>query len=347
MRRLWVHGRWAVALVVLVFLAGCFSRPEQEPSAPSPPPSSPAPAAPQPTTAYAPLTGREIGKPIARRPLAVVIENAPDARPQSGLFAADFIYEFLAEGGIPRFLAVFHSGMPDEIGPVRSARPYFIEVARAFGAVLVHAGGSDEADAILAGGDPPHLDGLAAEGKYFWRSPDRKPPHNLYTSAEKLEAYMAARGIPPTGQLPSFSFSPEGPAALSSDVRPAGRVRITYRGSSPVTYTYEEGRGGYVRATGGTPDTDRRTQAPVQLANVVIVRVPHTVADSAGHLKIDLADVREAWWLAKGEALPVEARWEGSGPYRLFRDSREIPLVPGATWVVVLPLQGYDVSFAP
>jgi len=344
-----VHVGWAVVLTILVALAGCFSRPAQEPPAlvPSPAPKDSQPENSQPVPEYAPLTGCEIGKPISRRPLAVVIENAPGARPQSGLFAADFIYEMFAEGGIPRFLAVFHSGMPDEIGPVRSARPYFIEVARAFGAVLVHAGGSYEANAILAGGDPPHLDGLAAEGKYFWRSSDRKAPHNLYTSAEKLEAYMAARGIPQTGQPPRFSFSPGGPASLSSDVRPAGRVRITYWGSSPVTYTYAEDRGTYVRATAGKPDVDRKTQAPVQLSNLVIVRVPHAVVSDAGHLKIDLADVREAWWVAKGEAVPVEARWEGNGPFRLFLESREVPLVPGTTWVVVLPPHGSDVHFDP
>jgi len=349
MRRYLALGKWVMLLFFLLFLAGCFSRPMQEPP-PSQTPSdgsSSAPLTPQPPPKIAPLTGREVGKPITRRPLAVIIENTPDARPQSGLFVADFVYELLAEGGIPRFIAVFHSGFPDEIGPVRSARPYFIDVARAFDAVLAHAGGSDEADAILASGDPPHLDGLAAEGRYFWRSTDRRPPHNMYTSPEKLEAYMAARGIASTGQPPQFLFSPDGPAAFSSDVRAAESVRITYLGSSPVTYTYDKDKGLYTRATSGKPDLDRKTNTPIQLANVVVVRAPHTVIDSSGHLRIDLDDVREAWWIAKGEALPVEARWEGKGPYRLFFDQREVALVPGQTWVVVLPLTGCDISFAP
>lgn len=91
----------------------------------------------------APLTGLPVDEAITRRPLAVMINNAPAARPQSGLSSADIILEVLAEGGITRFIAIFQSeGAAETVGPVRSIRPYLIELGESYDGVLVHAGGS-------------------------------------------------------------------------------------------------------------------------------------------------------------------------------------------------------------
>ncbi len=123
---------------------------------------------------------------IARRPLAVMIENSPAARPQSGLSQASVVYEAITEGGITRFLAIYLNGEPAVIGPVRSARPHFIYLAQEYDPVFVHCGESYEALQILARNSPVRNLDQIKYGKPFWRSRKRPAPHNLYTSSARL-----------------------------------------------------------------------------------------------------------------------------------------------------------------
>src|SRR3989344_1193710 len=87
----------------------------------------------EPKTENCPLNGSKHTKKAKefwekRRPLAVMIENHIEARPQSGIASADVIYEAVAEGGITRFMALFYCNLSDiQVGPVRSARTYFLD----------------------------------------------------------------------------------------------------------------------------------------------------------------------------------------------------------------------------
>lgn len=142
-----------------------------------------------------PLTGLfSIGQKDVR-PIAVMVENSPAARPQSGLGDADVVYEILAEGDITRFVAFYHSRVPGKVGPVRSIRPYYVDVAAAMDAVLVHAGWSQEAMNRVAAGGVDHFDEVYGDRVYYWPSPDRKPPHNLYTSIEGIRRGMEKKQL--------------------------------------------------------------------------------------------------------------------------------------------------------
>lgn len=89
----------------------------------------------------APITGRDVAPEIASRSVtAVMIENSVDARPQAGLYEADMVVEAVAEGGVSRFVTFFQEGQPTSIGPIRSARPYYVDLARTSDAAYVHAG---------------------------------------------------------------------------------------------------------------------------------------------------------------------------------------------------------------
>ncbi|MDF2936212.1 MAG: hypothetical protein K0Q90_1585 [Paenibacillaceae bacterium] len=142
-----------------------------------------------------PLTGLFSNGQKDIRPIAVMVENSPAARPQSGLGDADVVYEILAEGDITRFTAFYHSRNPGRVGPVRSIRPYYVDVAAAMDAVLVHAGWSQEAMNRVAAGGVDHFDEVYGDTVYYWRSPDRKPPHNLYTSIEGIRRGMAKKQL--------------------------------------------------------------------------------------------------------------------------------------------------------
>ncbi|MFD1886742.1 DUF3048 domain-containing protein [Paenibacillus wenxiniae] len=178
----------------------------------------------------APLTGEMQEQSDAARPLAVMINNAPAARPQSGLSEADMVYEVLAEGGITRLIAVYQSYHGDAtIGPVRSIRPYLIGIGDSLHALLVHAGGSTDAYAILQGGGREHLDEITNASAPFWRDSSRKAPHNLYTNEIKLREAAAKKGYAEKVDIPAFPFlsASTGEAALPDSTNDGSDSSLT------------------------------------------------------------------------------------------------------------------------
>ena len=109
----------------------------------------------------------------------VVIENSKASRPQSGLNDADIVYETMAEGGISRFIALFQKNDAKVIGPVRSLRPYFIDISEEYNLPFAHCGGSDEALACVKSENLMSMDEMANSSSY-WRDSVRKAPHNLH-----------------------------------------------------------------------------------------------------------------------------------------------------------------------
>lgn len=225
-------------ILIATALTACQS---DEAAVPAPPSVSVPESTPQPENvpketvqqpAYtAPLTGLEVKQPDISRPIAVMINNAPAARPQSGLSQADMVYEVLAEGGITRLVAVYQSYHGDvTIGPVRSIRPYLIGIGDSLHALLVHAGGSTDAYAILQGGGREHLDEITNASAPFWRDSSRKAPHNLYTNEVKLREAAAKKGYEETVTIPAFPFL----AASSEDNRVTGSNSEST--DAPATY---------------------------------------------------------------------------------------------------------------
>lgn len=131
--------------------------------------------------ATCPLTGMACHSPNDPT-IMMMINNAHQARPQTGLNHADVVVEMLAEGEITRFAAFYHSQMTGVVGPVRSVREYFYDLAKSAKAEVVSAGGSKDALADMKRDGYPHIDGIHAGEKYFTRESFRRAPHNLYTN---------------------------------------------------------------------------------------------------------------------------------------------------------------------
>lgn len=125
----------------------------------------------------------------------VMIDNHNKARPQSGLEHADLVYEILAEGGITRYLGIFYHEKAEKIGPVRSARYYFVQLAKGYNAPYAHAGGNQDALAMIVNLKIKDIDEIYNAGSYFWRDKKRKMPHNLYTSTDLLIKGAKNRGL--------------------------------------------------------------------------------------------------------------------------------------------------------
>lgn len=269
--------------------------------------------------------------------VAVMIDNAPAAWPQSGIDQAPLVYELLAEGGITRYLAFFpvKREIPT-IGPVRSTRIGFIDIDEAYGVPLAHAGGNVDALRVLATGVLPNLDEIYGSPAYFWRSPDRAAPHNLYTSSALLWRALRSRHLPSRNLL----TWPVGP--LPTGTKPAQTIGITYAWSPP-TYTYTVGwqwdGQEYQRLVDGSLDRAADGQ-PIKAADVVILQVasvPDPDPYTPGSVKYVLTS-GSGWLCRGGRELPITWSFHRQGGFLLtMADGRPVPFAPGTVWVEVVP----------
>lgn len=284
----------------------------------------------------APFTGLAVEKPSTQRPLAVMINNAPAARPQSGLSAADIIIEVLAEGGITRFIAIFQSeGGEETVGPIRSIRPYLIELGESYDGVLIHAGGSPEAYSILQKQQKHHMDEISNGGPYFWRSKERKAPHNLYTSVDKLREGTDKKGYSHEFKSPVYKYDEAGATSTGESVK---QFELHYLlNSYKVAYDYDEVSGRYMRMVNGKPDQDKDNGSQLGAANIIVAGADHKVLDDVGRLSVNVDHGGEAMLFQKGNMIRGQwVRKEGD-IIRFVKDGREMNLVPGKTFISIVP----------
>ncbi|WP_421617112.1 DUF3048 domain-containing protein [Brevibacillus sp. TJ4] len=336
-----------VLLVTLALLTACTGKPvENEPDPTPDPPPAPTvetPGGKTPTFPYtAPLTGLGSHTSPDQRPVMVMINNAPQARPQSGINQADIVYEVLAEGEMTRFLTVFQSQKPEVIGPVRSIRSYFIELGSGFEAVLIHSGGSPDALATLSRSRYSHLDEIP-NGKYFWREQFRKAPHNLYTKYELLEQAIADKNMRETSEPIQLRFLPED--AVISDGDPATKIEITFHSLNKAMFQYDSEEKKYLRFTNGDPHFDLADNKQLSATNLLVIASRHRVVDSEGRREVDVAGPGDGYLFQQGKVQKI--KWKRSnGVIRAYKDEQlteELPLLPGQTWVEIVPnSQGLD-----
>ena len=290
-----------------------------------------------------PLTGLEAEEGEEHRAIAVMVNNHPEARPQSGLSKADIVYEILAESNITRFLAIYQSEFPETFGPVRSARDYYIRLAKGYDSLYVFHGWSPEAKKLIESNYVDHLNGLKYDGTLFERASFRKAPHNSYITYDHMMEGAEEKGYDMDTSAPSYTFmSKEEANEIQGD--DYSKISVSYNSSSfDVTYEYNEDSETYSRYTAGMRTEDYDTNEPVELANVFIIEAEHEVVDDKGRRDIDLESGGNAYLLQKGKLLKIQ--WE-SEDNRIVpvADGKEIKLVPGKTWVNVIPTSGLEES---
>lgn len=222
---------------------------------------------PIPTTEMSKLSGLEVPIGTNLKPVtAVMIENSPEARPQSGLKDASVIFEAISEGGITRFSALYQDTAPDYIGPVRSVRPYYLDWIWPFDASIAHVGGSPQALNEIRSLGIKDLDQFANSGAYE-RINSRFAPHNVYTSIPKLNSLQQAKGFT------SANFDGFPRKVESKMATPTARV-VNLNISSVrynVQYIYDAATNSYMRSEGGQPHKDLRSGA--QLSPKVVVAI--------------------------------------------------------------------------
>lgn len=286
------------------------------------------------TRVRAPLSGVLVSPERAqRRPIAVVIENHPDARPQTGFSNASLVYETLAEGGITRCLAIFQEN-DSEVGPVRSARTQFVYWAKELESVFAHAGGSADALELIREVDVLDFNQFS-HGSSFWRDNSRNAPHNLYSTTEKLRSGGKKAGYSETNDTKPFNFKDD----EKLETRPESQS-ITINFSSfdfKVGYIYNKKNNNYERSVGGKSQIDKLTGKQLTVKNI-IVQYANVSEKSGGDAQVQAVGSGKIKYFIGGKV--SEGTWKKTGASArtkyLDENGKEIELNAGTTWIEVV-----------
>ncbi len=359
----------AVILVALLLLNSCSGTPPTPASGlassaapPSPtlalttPPGPAATPTPSPSPTPVPLvesptngvleTAAEATRPV----VAVMIDDAPAARPQSGLAEADVFFQAPAEGGIPRYMALYQSQTAPAIGPVRSSRRYFVGWAAEWRPLYVHVGGAPNALAAL------HQENgqLIWDGdqyvypQYMPRITARVAPHNVYSSTSELESLAARLGVP-SAPVTAWTFTDPAPGV---DRPASGSIVVPYP-AGVMSYTYDPSTDRYLRSVDGAAQVDAGTGQRVAPYDVVVLYVSvgpllnepgQTTNQAKGRLEVGYTGSGRA--LVMRDGLEIEATWskasDGAPLLLTYRGGPNagspVPLVRGQIAIQVVPI---------
>lgn len=299
-----------------------------------------------------------------RRPLGIAVENSVDARPQSGLSAADVVYEMVAEGGITRFLGIYYCEDAKTIGPVRSARIYFIRLLQGYGEypLYAHVGGANTPGPADALGEIRKLGWAGYNGlnqfnvpfPNYWRDYERLPgvatEHTMYTDANRLWKYAAdvrkLTEVDEDGRRWDETFTPWTFADAAKQKGTTAKISYEFwkasRSTMGVEWAYDPQTNTYTRSNGGKVHLDKNTDKPLTASNVIVVESKESDANDGypgGHLLYDLTSGGRAYVFQNGNV--IKGTWSKKNPTSrmVFTDDKgqEVPIVRGKVWVSIVP----------
>jgi hypothetical protein len=265
----------------------------------------------------------------------VMIENHVDARPLSGLSQASLIYEAIVEAPITRFLVVFSTDKDvDKIGPVRSARPFYVDWTKEFNSVYAHVGGSPEGLEQLKGYDFDLNEFY--NGNSFWRAWNRSMPHNVYTSSEKIHEAIEAKGWELSNDYDSWLFKKD---EVEESFGKVDKVKVDYATESfEVLWEFSKESNDFLRYQAGRVHVDSQGYQ-VRAKNVAIMYTESTVIDDYGRRKTVTVGSGEAEVFLDGQM--IEAKWQRpslNDRTKFYSETgEEIKFNVGATWIQVVP----------
>lgn len=335
----------------------------------------------EPKTEQCPINGEMLSKTLkekwtTRRPMGVMIENSTDARPQSGMSSADVVYEAVAEGGITRFLNIFYCKDAPYVGPVRSARIYFLRTLQEYGdyPLYVHVGGANcdeetgsgcangaKADALgvirqLGWALYNDLNQFAVPFPYYWRDYERLPgvatEHTVYTSTQKIWDYAKTKrkltdkdeeGVSWDKNFTRWTFKDD---AAQADRGTVNKISFSFWSSFEsqyaVTWDYDKTTNSYKRTNGGKPHLDKNNGKQLTAKDVVVVFADESPANDGypgGHILYDIIGSGDSIVFQNGQA--IKGTWkkaDAETKMRFYDEAgKEISLVRGQIFVEILP----------
>ena len=276
-----------------------------------------------------------------RFPIAVMIENLVDIRPQSGLSAAGVVYEALVEGGITRFMAVYATtDSIAKIGPVRSARHYFVDWAEEYGGIYAYVGGSPQALGVTD--SSAYITDLNQfyNAAYYYRDDQISAPHNLFSSSELLNYALRDLTLDTQpGDYQPYLFKTDPPKTDWPSAVTA--LQISYSSADyAVEWHYDPTTNSYLRWNGGETHLDANTNTQLTARNIIVQRVETTVLEAAtGQLDMVTRGEGDALLFQDGEVKVGKWSKPERGQRTLFMDADggAWQFNTGSTWIEIVP----------
>lgn len=264
-------------------------------------------------------------------PISVVLENLSGA-PKPILKNSSLIYEIPVEGGLTRFLVFFDlDSLPDDLGPIRSARPYFAELAEEYQSLFIHAGGSSDVLFKLKQGFYKlfNLDEISWMGKYFYRT-SGPSPHNLYINKESIQKFLTDQKISQEAKFEPWLFG-EG----TKNEAKTNQIEIVFSPLYQVKWQYDQANQEYQYWQNGRLYQNKENQE-LKVKNLIIQYTDIVIIDSEGRRKIKLNGQGKALIFQNSQV--IEGKWlkEASRTRFYNNEGEEITFLPGETWINIV-----------
>ena len=305
------------------------------------------------------------------RPIAFMIDNHINAMPQAGLEQADIVYEIIVEGGETRLMIVMKNKKLDQIGPLRSARHYFLDYALENDAIYVHYGQSPQAKSDISKLSIADINGINESTKNFWRVSSRYAPHNAVTSTERINAIIKRENYRTTSSkgnvlnyvgdefdLPDIKEETSQKNTNKNEVANetgeenqteakvtniANTVIIPYSSFNTVKYTYNKETKTYTRYSRDKKQTDWNTGKTVTTKNIIITKCKNTTLnDGSGKGRQTL----DGYYITNGKYIPITCEKTSRSSKTIYRDldGNEIKVNDGKTFIQICPINS-DITF--
>jgi len=276
------------------------------------------------------------------RPIAVMIDNVGDARPQAGLNEAYMVYEIIVEGGLTRLMALYKGAQIDKIGPIRSSRHYFLDYALENDAIYVHFGWSPRAKNDITSLKVDNINGIYESSTSFWRVSDKSAPHNVVTSTDKILDMVARKGYRTTSEQESVLNYVTEEVELKQGID-AEEITIPYTSSYKVIYKYNEETKRYTRGYNKTTQKDWDTNELITTKNIIITFAENTdLNDGSGKDRQDLKNIGllDGYYITNGKAIQIKCQKSSRTSKTIYRDLKgnKINVNDGNTFVQIVPI---------
>lgn len=276
------------------------------------------------------------------RPIAVMIDNHIDAMPQAGLLEADIVYEIIVEGGETRLMLILQDKDLDKIGPVRSARHFFLDYALENDAIYVHYGWSPQAQEDISDLGVNNINGIYESTSSFWRVTDKYAPHNAVTSTDNILDIAARKGYR-TEKYDNDTVLNYVVAEVNLESgQTANTVTIPYSYVNTVKYEYDEDTKEYVRYSRGEKQVDWDSGKTVTTKNIIIEKAKNSTLNdgtSKGRQTIDNIKELDGYYITNGKAIPITCTKTSRSGKTVYKDleGNEIDVNDGKTFIQICP----------
>lgn len=276
-----------------------------------------------------------------KRTLAVMIDNVGSAIPQTSLNEAMLVYEATVEGSLTRFMAVYKDPQVENIGPARSARPYFIDYALENDSIFIHYGGSDKALAEVKSLKIDNVNGMDSPGKVYWRTNKKSAPHNAIVNVEEAWKYINTRNYRTTTTERNVLNYVVDEINIENGIV-ANKVNVPYS-TSKVNFRYDSEKKLYERYVGNTLQKDWITGEALTTKNIIITFAKnYTTSEENGYGRqaIENIGTLDGYYITNGMAEKIKCKKTSRSGRTVYQDleGNEIEVNDGNTYIQIVPI---------